>query len=331
MSHPHKLRCARFHSFGKPEDVVSIEHGLLAQLGEGQILVRMLVSPVNPADINFILGNYGIRPELPCTPGIEGCSEVLESKAAGFFPGDHVIFLQRVGTWQSHLVCDADAALVIDKEIDPLQASMLKVNPVTAWRLLTGFQNLQPGDWVLQNAANSGVGQCLIQIAAQMGLRTVNMVRREGLDAELKSLGADHVLIDGPELTEQVARLCGPQLPKLACNAVGGDSALRQMDAMAELGSHITYGAMSMRSLKVPNKFLIFKRLRLEGLWITKWLAEIPRDEVQQIYAQLGQWVKDGKLTQAIDTIYRPDAITQALNHAQQSKRNGKVVIDWRS
>lgn len=324
------MQAARFHQFGKPEEVVALESQEMPAPGEGQILVRMLATPVNPADLNFIQGNYGILPDLPCTPGIEGCAEVLESRAAGFSAGDHVIFLERVGTWQSHLVCDARSALVIDRGIDPLQAAMLKVNPITAWRLLTGYVALQEGDWVLQNAANSGVGQCLIQMATQLGLHTINVVRRTGLEPELYALGADHVIVDGPELTSSVAELCGGNLPPLACNAVGGDSALRQMDTMAEQGCHVTYGAMSMRSLKVPNKFLIFKRLRLEGLWITKWIAETPRAEIEHVYAQLGRWVLEGKLHQAIDSVYHPTDLQQALTHSQQHQRHGKIVIDWR-
>lgn len=319
----------RFHSFGKPIEVADIETIEVPALGLGQLLVKVLASPINPADINFIQGNYGVKPELPASPGIEACAEVLESKAEGFAAGDKVIFIERVGTWQSHLVCDAQKALRIPSEIAPEQAAMLKVNPATAWQILHAYVDLEPGDWVIQNAANSGVGQCLIQIAKQLGLRTINTVRREGLEAELKALGADHVLLDDAELVTKVREICGENLPKLASNAVGGDSALRQMDALAEFGTQVTFGAMSMRSLKVPNKFLIFKGISLRGLWITQWIAAAERGEIEQVYGQLAQWVVAGKLTQSVEKAYKPSELAEALERSQQGERKGKVLLDW--
>jgi NADPH:quinone reductase-like Zn-dependent oxidoreductase len=324
------MHAVKFHEFGKAEQVTVLEHIALPKVGEGQLHLRMLCSPINPADINFIQGNYGVQPELPASPGIEGCAEVIESRAEGFAAGDRVIFLERVGTWQSDLVCDAQKVLRIPSEIAPEQAAMLKVNPATAWQILHAYADLRAGDWVIQNAANSGVGQCLIQIAHEMGLHTVNTVRREGLETSLKSLGADHVILDDGQLVERVRSLCGEHQPKLASNAVGGDSALRQMDALAEHGTQVTFGAMSMRSLKVPNKFLIFKGISLRGLWITKWIANSPREEVAAVYQKLAQLVIEGKLSQAIDTLYPPNDLHQALTHAQQGERKGKVMIDWR-
>ena len=319
----------RFHSFGKVEEVAQLEPIELPALKNGQLLVKMLATPLNPADLNFIQGNYGVKPELPASPGIEGCAEVLESTAEGFAAGDKVIFIERVGTWQSHLVCDAQKALRIPSEIAPEQAAMLKVNPATAWQILHAYVDLKPGDWVIQNAANSGVGQCLIQIGKQLGLRTINTVRREGLEAELKALGADHVLLDDVDLVTKVREICGDNMPKLASNAVGGDSALRQMDALAEYGTQVTFGAMSMRSLKVPNKFLIFKGISLRGLWITKWIAAAERGEIEEVYQQLAEWVVDGKLTQSVEKSYKPSELAEALERSQQNERQGKVLLDW--
>lgn len=320
---------ARFHRFGKSHEVIQLEPLQLPELSAGQLRVKMLASPINPADLNFIQGNYGVLPELPASPGIEGCAEVLESAANGFIAGDKVIFLERVGTWQSHLVCDASLALRIPADISAEQASMLKVNPATAWQILHGYVELKAGDWVIQNAANSGVGRCLIQIAKKRGLRTINVVRREGLEKELTALGADHVLQDDDGFVEKVRQICGDHLPQLASNAVGGDSALRQMDALADRGTQVTFGAMSMRSLKVPNKFLIFKEIHLRGLWITRWLAETPRSEVEAVYSQLASWVVSGDLLQPIDGTFSPAEIDSALLRAQQNQRAGKVLIRW--
>ena len=326
-----KHQSVRFSKFGVPAEVVSYEaeeKQVLEGLGKGELRVEIQFSPINPADLNYIQGNYGIRPELPAIPGVESAGVVIESKCDGVSVGDQVIFITRVGTWQSEVVCAAEDVVVIPS-ISPEQGAMLKVNPLTALCLLENYVSLEAGDYIIQNAANSGVGQCVIQIAKLLGIKTINLVRREELIPYLLDLGGDHVLLDDASVVENVRSICGEDLPKLACNAVGGDSALRLMDAIAEEGQHVTFGAMSMRSLKVPNKFLIFKRIQLHGLWVTKWIEANDQATVTATYQRLAGWVADGKLHQAIDTIYKPEAIVQAITHASQSKRSGKVLLDF--
>lgn len=328
-----KYQSVRFQEFGPPADVLTYEAEeklTSTPLKPGEVRVKIQFSPINPADINYIQGNYGIRPQLPAIPGVESSGLVTESHSENAAPGDQVIFITRVGTWQSEVICDGDDVIVIPG-IPAEQAAMLKVNPLTALCLLENYVSLNNGDFIIQNAANSGVGQCLIQIAKLLGFKTINLVRRAELIPELLELGADHVLLDDDAVVENVREICGENLPRLACNAVGGDSALRLMDAIAEQGKHITFGAMSMRSLKVPNKFLIFKRIQLNGLWVTKWLEENDRTTINTAYQKLASWVANGQLLQAIDTIYTPENITQAITHATQANRRGKILLDFRA
>ena len=200
---------------------------------------------------------------------------------------------------------------------------MLKVNPLTAWCMLTQLIQLKKGDWVIQNAANSGVGHCVIQIAKLLGIKTINLVRREELLDELKDLGGDINLLDNQDSIESIR----DKHPSLALNAVGGDSALRLMDALAKNGLHVTYGAMSRRSLKVPNKFLIFKNIQLHGFWVTEWIKEQTPENVESAYQQLAQWMIHHDLTQPIDSVFPLDDIQAAITRAQASKRNGKILL----
>ena len=320
-----------FSEFGIPAEVIQHEEiheneSKVLKLGEVRVAVQF--APINPADINYIQGNYGIRPILPAVPGVESVGIVTDSASPDVKKSDLVIFITRVGTWQSEVVCDSSDLIVIPA-IPHQQAAMLKVNPLTALCLLENFVDLSPGDFIIQNAANSGVGQCVIQIAKILGVKTINLVRREELVPELTELGADYVFIDDVSIIDKVKEICGENLPKLACNAVGGDSALRLMDAIASEAQHVTYGAMSMRSLKVPNKFLIFKRIQLHGLWVTKWLEASDQQTILKAYLKLADWVATGKLIQSIDTIYKPSQISDALTHAGQGKRRGKILLDF--
>jgi NADPH:quinone reductase-like Zn-dependent oxidoreductase len=320
-----KGRRVVFAAHGVPEEVATCEEFTVQTApGPGQVLVKLLAAPVNPADINFIEGVYGIKPALPATAGLEGCGEVLEvgEGVDDIHPGAMVMRLRGYGSWASLQMVPADDLLVLPASLDPLQAAMLKVNPMTAWLLITGGGKPAPGSWLAQNAANSGVGQCVIQLARLLGLHTLNLVRRPEAIPPLLDLGADSVLLDEPGWVEGA-----PARPPLALNAVGGDSATRLMDALAEKGRLITYGAMSKQGVKVPNKFLLFKGIELHGFWLTRWLRETPAEEIAGAYHQLAHWMADGDLRMAVEATYPLDQAKEAIARARAEKRGGKILF----
>ena len=318
---------AVFREFGQPEERLRIEEDGPLRAGRGEVLVRVLASPVNPADINFVQGVYGVKPDLPAVPGMEGCGEVLSCPDGAYQPGQRVIFLRKGGAWATEILIEADELVPVPDGIDPVQAAMLAVNPLTARRMLLDFGTLRAGDWVVQNAANSNVGRCVIQLARERGLNTINLVRRAGLHDELRDLGGTVVVPDGDGMVEEALEATGGARPRLALNAVGGRSALRQMDLLEDRGIHVTYGAMSREILKVPNKFLIFKELTLTGFWVTKWLGEAGREAVLEDYRELGDLVERGVLRQAVDRTYPLEEVRAACLRAQQEGRDGKVVL----
>ena len=296
-------------------------------LESGQVLVNMLAAPVNPADLNFIEGTYGVKPTLPATPGVEGCGTVVASQAAAFQPGDQVIFLRRAATWATHTVIDAEVLFKLPPGIDPLQAAMLKVNPATAWRLLHGFGQPQPGDWIAQNAGNSAVGRCVIQLARSLGIRTVSFVRRPELIDGLTALGGDLVLLDDDAGLASAKAALGGATAALAFNAVGGDSALRLMNLLREGGTHITFGAMAKRPLTVPNGLLIFRDLQLRGLWVTRWIENAPAAEVRAVYEDLATRVAAGTLVQPVDSTHALADFAMAFGRLTAPDRAGKVLF----
>jgi trans-2-enoyl-CoA reductase len=318
-----------FQQNGKPSEVIELEKdSLLLQAPEpGNVLVRILAAAINPADLNTIEGTYGIKLSLPATPGIEGCGIVEASESADFNEGDRVIFLRRASTWASHATVPGDTLFKLPPGIDPLQAAMLKVNPATAWQLLHAFGTLKQGDWIVQNVGNSAVGRCVIQIARDLGIRTISFVRREQLFDELLALGADHVFLDDEDGAEAAKQALGGANAKLAFNAVGGDSALRLMKLLQERGTHITYGAMGRKPLTVPNGLLIFRDLQIRGLWVSRWIENAPIEEIHEIYQNLANLVVAGKIVQAVDSTYPLEEFQDALSRLDAPERSGKVLF----
>jgi trans-2-enoyl-CoA reductase len=205
---------------------------------------------------------------------------------------------------------------------------MLTVNPATAWRLLHDFASLQPGDWIAQNAANSGVGRAVIQLARHLGFRTLNVVRRPELLDELRALGGDVVVTEEVDLRREARALCGSTLPKLGLNSVGGSSALNIANALAPGSPHVTIGAMARQPLKIPNGLLIFQNLAFRGFWLRRWKENSPAAEIQSTYTTLADLLHRGILHTPLQQILPLSEAPAALAAAMQDKRTGKILLD---
>lgn len=322
--------CLSFPTTGNPADVIELTERPLTPLTGHEVRVHMRYAPINPADINFVEGTYGRAAHPPAIPGHEGCGEVVEigPLVTSLAVGDVVMPLIGGGCWSQHMTAAELHFAKLPPGIDRVQASMLRINPVTAWHLLKKYVTLEPGSWVVQNAGNSGVGRALIQIAKSLELKTVSFVRRPELIPELIELGANEVFLDDENgLAEAKAVLEGREI-KLAANAVGGDSAIRLMDLLSPEGTMVTYGAMSRRSLKVPNKFLIFKNLHLQGLWITQWFEKASSLDLAEVLEPLTKMILHGELVTAVDEVIPMAEHRRALLRAQEGGRNGKVILD---
>ena len=325
------FKAAVYETHGIPADVLRVVELPRPAPGADEVVVKMSAAPINPADLNSIEGKYPIKQPLPATPGMEGTGVVIETGAAvrNLPVGTRVILPHSFGTWREVAVIAAEKLVAVPAEIEPIQAAMLKVNPITAWRMIHDFVSLQPGDWLIQNAANSGAGQCAIQIARELGYKTVNVVRRSELVEELRSLGGDVVLVDGANLRDEVAAATGEAPIRLALNAVGGENALRVAKCLASDGTIVTYGAMSLEPLCVPNGMFIFKNLRFTGFWVNKWYDGATPEQRAETFAPLFEMAKRGLLRTKVEKTYPLDEAQAAVAHASQNKRSGKIVFEF--
>src|SRR4029077_1030429 len=229
------INAAVYETHGNPADVLHVQSQPWPTPAAGEVIVKMRAAPINPADLNQIEGKYPVRAPLPATPGFEGAGIVAEvgPNVTNVAVEALVILPHNVGTWRDAVAVKADELVVVPAGIEPVQAAMLKINPMTAWRLLHDYVDLKRDEWLIQNAANSAAGRAVIQIARELGYRTVNVVRREELVEELRIEGGDVVLIDGESLRDDVKEATSGGQIRLGLNAVGGDSALRLANTLA--------------------------------------------------------------------------------------------------
>ena len=315
--------------YGAPEEVAHcVEVPDVGDPGPGEVIFDILAFPINPADISFCRGSYRLRPPLPATPGAEGLGRVamVGAGVAQVKPGDLVINMQRENWTQCRRV-RAEDAIPIPAGLDLAQAAMLRINPPTALLLLEDHVRLEPGDWVIQNVANSAVGRHVIVLAKARGVHTVNVVRRDDVAGELRDLGADVVIKDGADLAERVRAAIGGAAIRLGIDAVSGDACKRIGDCIAEGGVVVSYGSMSSQDPVMSRAAVNMRGVNLTGFNLGRGLAKRTPEQVRSIYADLAAKIRDGVLRASIDAFYPIEDIRSALIRAQQGGRHGKVLV----
>ena len=316
-------------AYGAPEVVARcVDAPELGPPSPGEIVFDVLAFPINPADLSFCRGNYRLHPTLPATPGAE-CVGRVRAVGAGvgtLKQGDFVISMQRENWVQARRI-RADDAVPIPAGLDLAQAAMLRINPATAQLLLEDHVALKSGDWVIQDVANSAVGRHIIVIAKARGIRSLNVVRRDDVAAELQALGADVVLADGPDLAERARAATGGAPIRLGIDAVSGEACRRIADCVGDGGIVVSYGAMSGQDPAVSRNALNFRGVTLTGFNLGRGLAKRTPEQVRHLYGELGVQLRDGALKAPVDSTYPIDDIKPALVRAQQGGRNGKVLV----
>src|SRR5881227_2100107 len=325
------INAAVYETHGNPAEVLHVESQRWPTPGAGEVIVKMRAAPVNPADLNQIEGKYPVRAQLPATPGFEGAGVVVDlgANVTNVVAGALVILPHNVGTWREAVAVKADELVVVPAGIEPVHAAMLKINPMTAWRLLHDYVDLRKGDWLIQNAANSAAGRAVIQIAHELEYKTVNVVRRAELIEELRTEGGDIVLVDEENLRDEVKAGTSGAPIRLGLNAVGGDSALRLANCLAPGSTMVTYGAISLQPLKIPNGLLIFKDLRFRGIWINKWYDNATMEERMEAFQSLFELAKDGLLKTKVEKSYPLSEAKAAVANAAQGKRSGEIIFEF--
>src|SRR5262249_16455558 len=303
------IKVVVYETHGNPPEVLKVKTEPWPTPAADEAVVEMRAAPINPADINAIEGKYPARREVPAVPGFEGAGVVVEvgGNVSTIQKGALVILPHNIGTWREAVAVKASELVPVPPEIDPVQAAMLKINPMTAWRLLHDYVDLARGDWLIQNAANSAAGRAVIQIAHELGFKTVNVVRRPELIDELRAEGADVVLVNHEKLRDEVKAATNNAPIRLGLNSVGGDNALRLANCLAFGGTMVTFGAMSLQPLKIPTGLFIFKDLRFRGIWINHWYDNATLQERMAAFRPLFEMAKRGLLRTKVEKSYSID------------------------
>jgi mitochondrial enoyl-[acyl-carrier protein] reductase / trans-2-enoyl-CoA reductase len=318
-------------SYGDPMDAVAmLELPDAGSPGPGEVLVDLIAAPVHPAHVLQARGFYGVRPELPAVIGEEGVGTVaaVGRGVDDLTPGDVVAIVPlEGGLWAEQVLRSRDAVVPLPADTDPLQAAMIGTNPITAIAMLDDIVALEPGDWIIQNGANSAVGHWVIAAARRRGLHCVNVVRREDAVATVTAAGGDHVLVDGADLRKRVPSETGGALVRLGLDVVGGDASHRLVGSVADGGVVVAYGGISGEPMQIAPPHVIFRNVTVRGFWLVTWLRSASAERVAAVYAEAVELLEAG-VRVPIGATYSIDEYRQAVARVAAGEP-GKTLLTF--
>ncbi|HEY0911599.1 MAG TPA: zinc-dependent alcohol dehydrogenase family protein [Bradyrhizobium sp.] len=321
------MKAIQIEKFGNPAEVMKlVDIPDVGAPGAGEVVIALEASPINMSDLMMISGAYGHRPSLPCVVGTEGVGRVaaIGSGVTHLKPGDRTLVPYPSAAWAERIKADASRLRPLAGG-DVNQLAMLGINPPTAYLLLTEYAKLQPGAWVIQNSANSGVGRALIPIAKSMGLKTVNVVRRDDVVAEIKAIGGDVVLVDGPDLAKRVAAETGGARIALAIDGVSDIATANLLGCLAEKGMLVFYSAITGKPFVGDARALIFREITIRGFWLVHWFKTATPDQITAMYDRLTPLVASGAISSPVAGTYKFSQIAEAV--AVASNKRGKALF----
>lgn len=319
------MRAVQLTAFGNPVDGLEcVDIPEPDAPGPNQVLIGVEFSPINPNDLMVAKGIYAFRPPLPAVIGNEGVGRILAvgPGVESVKIGDRVLAPLGSFTWRERIVVPARDLSTLPVDADPQQVAMLTINPPTAALLLSEYVDLKPGEWVVQNAANSGVGRWVIAFAKTRGLKTVNIVRRPELSAELETIGADVVVVDAPNVPDRIKAAVGQVELRLALDGVSGPATGVLAATLSRHGTLVSFAAMSEAPMSINPLDFIFKPLTMRGFWLGH--PEIA-SKIAPALAKAAAMIASDQVHVPVTATYRLSSIKRAVAHAQ---RGGKILLD---
>lgn len=324
-------KTAQYSRYGEPGDVieiVEIDHG---PLNDDEVRIHVEVVPVNLDDLYYMRNVLGFHKPLPAIPGNRGVGKIIEVGLAitDFRVGDRVYLPPWYGTWQQQMKVTTWHLFRAPADGDPVQLALAQGNLMTSYFALKDIVPVDRGEWIIQNGANSSCGGYIIQLAKMWGIKTVNIVRRPEVTDKLNRLGADVVVVDGPDLAVLVAAATDNAKIRLGIDMVAGDATTRMAECLAEGGTIGVYGYVSEEPCKIPVALLLSKDIRLHGFFSWRSLERRPLEVVRAYYDEMSDLVVRANFRSEIAAVYPLEQLREAVAHESRSgsQRPGKVML----
>lgn len=322
------MQSTQFLQYGHPPDMLEPVDSPMPQPGPGQVRVRLLLAPIHNHELWTVRGNYGIRPPLPATGGSEACGivDALGDGVQGVVPGQRVAVAGLLGTWAEYFLAPAKALVPVPEPMDDATAAQLLSMPVSALMLLESLA-LEPGQWIIQNAANGAVGKTLAMIAKQRGVNVIHLVRNDEAGAQLTELGLSHVIAtDAPDWKKAVRALPAGDPIAAGIDSIGGTASGDVLGLLGDGGTLVSFGSMTGEPMQISSGDLIFKQATIRGFWASRVTEANGKSRAELVREIIGLALQ-GVLPLPVEAIYPLSEIKAAATAALAGGRRGKVLL----
>lgn len=331
------MKAVRFAAAGDPQEVLTCVEADRPLPRPGEVLVRMLASPVNPSDLMYVRGNYTVQPVFPAAPGFEGVG-IVEASGGGLrgrlFTGRRVVVLNRAGgNWADYAVVSADQVIPVSRSLSDEQAATFFVNPATAWVMTQEILRIPRDAWLLQTASASSLGQMIVRLGRHCGFRTFNVVRKSAHVEMLRKLGADHVCVfDGQtmrasDLQTEIVRVTGQPTIRYAIDPVGGATASAVVACLGDDARMLLYGTLSGEPVSFSPRTLMRCGALLQGFWLGGYMRQVRLPKKLLLVRRITRLIQQGILASTIRDRFPLEQVAMAVRSAESAASEGKVLL----
>jgi NADPH:quinone reductase-like Zn-dependent oxidoreductase len=316
-----------FYKTGFPMEVLQVEERDVPQPKTGEVLIRVTARNINPSDIMFIRGMYGIVPSLPSGAGFEAVGVVEEAgDQRQVAAGARVIF-SAVGTWQDYICLPTDRLIPAPDNMPDEVACQAFINPMTAYGMLERSA-LQKGEWLLLTAGASAFSKLVIQMGKSKGLKIACTVRRQEQIGPLTDLGADLVIDTEKEsLSQAIKDKTEGDGVSVVFDAVGGVLGAKALTCLKPKGKMMVYGLLSLENIPLNSGLMIFKDLSIEGFWLSSYLEGLDKKSKKQAFQTVLETLSTNDLKVDVAEKFPLAKVKEAIAAYQQPGRSGKVLL----
>jgi NADPH2:quinone reductase len=321
------MRAALVEDFGPPESLVT---GELPDpvAGEGEVLIEVAAAGVNFPDILVVAGSYQILPERPFSPGKEvaGTVRAVGAGVDTFAVGDRVLAQVEHGGYAELVAVPEPQVVALPDGVPFTDAAAFGLGAITAHFALVRRAQLKAGEVVLVTGAGGGVGSAGVQIAKALGATVIAVAQDEARAALAKEQGADHVLLAGSPLKDEVFALTDGHGADVVLELVGGDVFAQSLRATAWEGRLVVIGFASGDLPVVKAGHILVKNLAVMGLQVSDYRDREP-GSVRAAIEHMLELYLEGRLSVPVARTYPLEAAGEALEAVRSGAVTGKVVL----